>query len=259
MFTAYSIVDSITSSISGRGTRHPGTLVMAVSCTLAAACITPAPANAADLAFQSHESIQSAAVEHLRGMTSAGDADSLTITAGNMDPRLRLPRCGMPLEAFLPPAARVTGHTSVGVRCSGNKPWTLYVSVRVSIARTVLVSRTNLPRDHQISASDLEPRLLELRSAREFFETTEALVGQVTRRPVAAGTAISADLVKVPVAVRRGDSVIVVAQTNGIAVRMPGKAAETGAVGARIRVENLRSGRLIDALVTAPGEVSVTL
>ncbi len=61
-------------------------------------------------------------------------------TAGELDPRLNLANCQMPLTATLPPAAHVTARVTVGVGC-GQPRWTLYVPVTVETELPVLVLR----------------------------------------------------------------------------------------------------------------------
>ncbi|MGB6144187.1 MAG: flagellar basal body P-ring formation chaperone FlgA, partial [Rhodanobacter sp.] len=55
--------------------------------------------------------------------------------------------------------------------------------------------------------------------------------------------------------VRAGDHVQVLAQLEGISVRAEGVALGSGDNGARLRVRNAASGRVIDAMVSAPGVV----
>ena len=56
--------------------------------------------------------------------------------------------------------------------------------------------------------------------------------------------------------VRAGDQVQMVAALNGIEVRATGVALGSGDNGARLRVRNESSGKIIDAMVSAPGVVT---
>jgi flagella basal body P-ring formation protein FlgA len=53
-----------------------------------------------------------------------------------------------------------------------------------------------------------------------------------------------------------GDRVQVVAQLGGIEVSASGIALGGGDNGARLRVRNQSSGRIIDAMIVGPGKVS---
>ena|SRR5690625_4909016 len=57
--------------------------------------------------------------------------DEVDLVINRLDPRLRLRQCTEALETFSPHAQHRPGHLTVGVRCRGAHPWTLYVPVRV--------------------------------------------------------------------------------------------------------------------------------
>ena len=75
----------------------------------------------------------------------------------------------------------------------------------------------------------------------------------------ASGKIISPRAVNRRQLVNRGDKVIIKAVVEGIEVRMNGEAMGNGANGERISVKNLSSNRIINAVVTAQGIVSVIL
>jgi flagella basal body P-ring formation protein FlgA len=55
--------------------------------------------------------------------------------------------------------------------------------------------------------------------------------------------------------VKAGDQVQLVSRLDGIEVRASGIALGSGDSGSRLRVRNGSSGKVVDAMVTAPGEV----
>jgi flagella basal body P-ring formation protein FlgA len=73
------------------------------------------------------------------------------------------------------------------------------------------------------------------------------------RRPIAANTVLSASLVEMPLQVRRGDRIVVTARSGGVAVQITAEALGTARQGERVRVRNLQSGQVIDAVVTGSG------
>jgi flagella basal body P-ring formation protein FlgA len=58
--------------------------------------------------------------------------------------------------------------------------------------------------------------------------------------------------------VKRGAEVTIVADTGNIEVRMRGKALGEGGRGDRIKVKNVRSGRVVTATVMARGVVQIS-
>ena len=79
------------------------------------------------------------------------------------------------------------------------------------------------------------------------------------RRPAAAGSVLTPELVEAPRLVRRGELVTVTARTGGIEIRTQGKAMRDGVQGERIPVENASSRRVVEGQVTGRGQVEVTL
>lgn len=223
--------------------------------TLAAALCAAAPAGAGE--WQDLEEIRRTAADYVaRDLDRAG----IQARAGQLDGRLRLARCGAALEAFLPAGMRAGGSTTVGVRCSGERPWKVFVPVRVQALAPVLVAKRPLARGAKLSAADLDS--VEQDTARlpyGYFDDPSALAGRELRRPVAAGTVIVPAMVAAPRLVRRGQTVRLSATQGGIAIAMTGRALGDGALDQRIRVENLSSGRVVEGIVRSGERVEVLL
>ena len=58
---------------------------------------------------------------------------------------------------------------------------------------------------------------------------------------------------------KKGDVVDIVAESQGLQIRMTGKAINNGAKGQRINVKNLSSNRIIQAIVKNSGLVQIAL
>jgi flagella basal body P-ring formation protein FlgA len=180
----------------------------------------------------------------------------LQVEVGQMDPRLRLPACEQPLEAFFAPGARQLGNTTVGVRCRGAKAWSLYVPVTIKLTREILVLANPLPHGATLGPSDIrmEPREVSSLASGFLTELRQALGRQLTQTS-APGTPLSPLLLKAPTLVRRGQTVVLLVNSGGLEVRMSGQAMADGAEGQMVRVRNLTSRRVIEGVVTAEGTV----
>lgn len=82
------------------------------------------------------------------------------------------------------------------------------------------------------------------------------LNGKVLKKDMAAGLVVTESVLEEPQAVRRGQGVMIVCQNKRLVVQTPGKAAENGKRGDRIRVRGLSSdrdiiGRVIDSNTVA--------
>lgn len=216
------------------------------------------PTVATAQALQSHDSIRSAARRFMLARVSAAGERDVSIKVDALDARLRLPACAAPLQAFAPPGGRNIGNTTVGVRCAGARPWTLYVPARVIVRDQVLVAQYALARGQTVTANALAWQERDLsRLSFGYLTDRAAALGKVLRRAVGAGTVITPDMLAAPLLVQRGQTVTLVAGGSAVAVRMSGKALSDGALGEIVRVRNPRSERVVQGVVVASGEVRV--
>lgn len=215
----------------------------------------PAPADAVqDLA---------AVRETVRAFVLGGSAPGTgtrTVRVGRLDPRLRLHPCPVPLQAFYPPGARRQGSTTVGVRCPGSRPWTLYVPVRIIVEARLLVAARSLPRGTILRPGDLSLTRQDISAAPFGYLTDPArAVGKRLKHPLPAGAVVTETVLENRPLVKRGQRVTLVAETAGLSVRMAGTALMDGGVGERIRVRNIRSRRIIEGTVVEQGLVRIHL
>ena len=187
-------------------------------------------------------------------------ANRTSAQAATLDPRHRLARCERPLEAFLRPGTKISARTVVGVRCSGSKPWKLYVPVDVVVTADVLIAKRTLPRGHVLTANDFEVEARDVsRLLSGYVGDPASLVGQKLKYQLIAGRVLTPSMLVADAAVRRGQMVTIIASGGGIAVRMSGKALMDGALNQRIRVQNLNSGRVVEGIVRSREHVEVLL
>ena len=207
--------------------------------------------------LQPHETLRETAAEFLAGQTSDG-AIPPRIEVSRPDPRLRLAKCELPLEAVLPRGARIAGNLAIGVRCSGARPWTVYLTASVRVFREVVVVTRPVPRGEPLSSDDLRVEIRDTTTLHGGYLTDPArVVGMLVRRSLAARAVASEASIEEPTLVERGQQVVVVARAGGLEVRGGGKALSDGRHGELIRVRNDRSARVIEAMVMAPGTVVV--
>lgn len=227
---------------------------------LAGLLVAWAAQAAAGPALQSRDSIREAARAFLAEAVGQRHGADAEITVGRLDARLRLPRCDSPLETFATGTGRVIGATTVGVRCTGGKPWTLYVSARVRVYGSVLVAARPLPRGSAIEGKDLRMERKDLSALRRGYLTAkDEARGKVARRTIERGAVLHSRLLEAPKLVRRGDRVTLSAKLSGVEVRMLGTALSDGASGQRVRVRSLSSDRIVEGTVVSQGVVQVTL
>ena len=158
------------------------------------------------------------------------------IQLGALDPRLRLAACDQSLSPFFPHGRSALGNTTVGIRCRGSRPWTLYVPVKVSLYAMVLVAAQPL---------------------QGYFTDNSQVIGRTPMRPLAAGSVLTPRNLPAPRLVQRGDTVLIMVKNPRFEVRMQGEALANGAKGDRIKVRNLLSRKIIQGEVLAKGVIQV--
>jgi flagella basal body P-ring formation protein FlgA len=212
-------------------------------------------------AHQDHASIRQAASDFARDLAiTSGDPENTTISVGTLDRRLRLAKCDQPLEAFRSPNTKSHGRTTVGVRCDGNKSWKLYVSVNIQIIKPVVTLKHSVTRNSILRASDLVLQDKDISSLhRGYYSQIETVVGKHIKNSLKPGLVVTPSHVKNPLAVKKGATVLILADAGGIQVNMKGKAMKSGSLGDWIPVQNLSSKRKIEGRILRPGVIQVTL
>ncbi len=205
--------------------------------------------------IQSLKSIRDTAETFVMSQYSSGDAQ-VEIIPVKLDPRLRLVNCDQALDAEYSSSSRRGGRLTVNVKCNGSKPWTLYVPVQVKVMQNVVVLSHSLSRNSIISQSDLKIEQRDInRMTAGYFSDLQEVIGKTLKRSVGAGLALSPAYVESQRLVKRGQQVILLAQTGSITVKMSGKAMANGAAGERIKVKNLSSNRVIEGVITEEGVI----
>lgn len=206
---------------------------------------------------QSHQSIRAAAERHALA-EAEGLPGRAEVTVGSLDSRLQLTACDRPLTTFDSPNGLNGGRGVVGVRCEGGRPWQLYVPVHIALMERVVVSRRPLVSGQGVKPDDLMLSEVDTSALHKaYFTRIEDVVGLRSKRAIGSGTTLHAGLLERAKLVKRGAQVEIVAETDGLFVRMRGKALADGGQGDRVRVKNLNSGRVVTGTVEGSGLVHV--
>lgn len=209
--------------------------------------------------LQSHESIM-AAIMTLIESDFRQRHEEFQAEPMKLDDRLHLPWCDQPLEAFFLPGRRESGFPSVGVRCVGSQPWTVYSKVRVKVYRDVVVLKKAVRHGAILTEADLDLERRELGELRgSYFTSFEPVVNKPVKRTLAAGAVLSPDWLSVPKMIQRGQKVIIQAKSTHFSVKMSGQALGDGEAGQRIRVRNDQSARIVEGIVAGPGLVLIEI
>ncbi|MCW3150172.1 flagellar basal body P-ring formation chaperone FlgA [Stutzerimonas stutzeri] len=237
-------------------------------CLVAVACLTllgtnslaAAPATTShpeQLIDETQQFLEQAVTDYLRRSDIEGRHE---IEVNRLDPRLRLTSCDQPLSTRLESPAQPIGRVTVRVSCEGSSPWSVFVPAQVRLYRQVVTAIRPLKRESTLSAADVSLAERDVSLLPQGYLTSiEQVLGNKLTRPVQADQALTPNVLQLAEVVRKGDQVVITARSGGINVRMPGEAMSDGAPGTQIRVKNQRSGRIVKARVTGPGQVEVAM
>jgi flagella basal body P-ring formation protein FlgA len=207
--------------------------------------------------FQSHESIR-AAIDRLLETELHQQDQEYQAEPARLDPRLRLPECDRSLEAFILSGQKESGYFSIGVRCPGSQPWTVYSKVRLTVYQQVVILKNPVRQGALIAETDLVLEKKELSALRGGYLTAlEQAVGRPAKRSLPKGLVLNAGHLTVSTLVKKGQKVTIRARSANFEVNMPGEALADGNEGQRIRVRNDQSQKVVEGTVVGPGLVLV--
>ena len=214
-------------------------------------------ATAQETRTESTDAIRAAAESFVKSQLPA-DASVASITAGTLDPRLRLVRCTGGMHGQLPAGAQLLARTMVGVACDGPVHWTVYVSVTVESRVSVLVLKHPVPRDARLTSDDVTVESRKVTGlATAFLTDVGDLQARTTGRPLPMGTTLTMDMFKADMVIKHGQDVTLIASAGGIEVRAAGRAMADAAGGTRVKVQNLSSLKVVEGVVEGPDVVRV--
>jgi flagella basal body P-ring formation protein FlgA len=144
------------------------------------------------------------------------------------------------------------------VAYSGNRRFTVWASVLITVKETHVVASNSLHPDEPILENDIRAVPYEGQLPAEGTLTdVKAALGMIPRRPIAAGDQLVANMLEPAKDVVRGDTVEVLVNGGGALIKTAGIAEESGNRGATIVVRNITSGRKFRARVEDKDKVSV--
>ncbi|VBB12456.1 flagellar basal body P-ring formation chaperone FlgA [Burkholderia stabilis] len=221
-----------------------------------ATATAPAAAPATPPGQQDPETIRRAALAFLQQQI-AGLPGKTTATVTTAFPR-GLAACTT-LEPFLPTGARLWGRTTVGVRCAGERPWTVYLQAKVTVQATYYVAARQIAPGEPLTAADLVARDGDLTVLPLAVITDPAqAVGSTALARISAGLPLRQDMLKSAASVSAGQTVRVVAAGPGFTISAEGSALANAAPGQSVRVR-MAAGQIVTAIVKDAGTVEIPL
>ncbi|MDH5432585.1 MAG: flagellar basal body P-ring formation chaperone FlgA [Gammaproteobacteria bacterium] len=195
-------------------------------------------------------------------------SEEINIAVGKVDSRLKLAKCPVALNVFLPQGFKNFGKTTVAVKCevSGNLSktdklkshnWTVYVPANIEIYQMVWVTKRYVSKKESISRADIEQkRILKNRHRIAPVTKLEQLLNASPKSGLRAGQIIYPNNICL---VCRGDQVNVSAGNQYFSVFVEGVALNNAIIGENVKIRNSQSNRIFTAIVTGKNELYVRL
>ena len=205
--------------------------------------------------------------EKIRGLVS--DYISKNILSGNsnasiksiqVSASLRLPGGRITYEITAPRNRDMVGKVPLAVNfdVNGKLYKRVWATVTIEVLAEVVITKKPLGRHKPITEDDIMVLKMDLAKVpSDVITDPEAILGKRTRRAIGAKTVLRAKLVEFPPLVRRGDVVVIVAESKGFKITALGQVKKKGAIGDRIPVINLESKKVLYARVVDSNTVKI--
>ncbi|MFZ0243746.1 MAG: flagellar basal body P-ring formation chaperone FlgA [Desulfobacterales bacterium] len=152
----------------------------------------------------------------------------------------------------------VTVPLSVVFEVAGRFEKTIRATARIEALAPVVVAARPIGRLKPIDSDDLKLEKMNLAELPDSVMTdADEIIGMRARRNIDAGDILRPDLIEMPPLVKRGDMVMIVAESRGIKVTATGEVKGDGLRGERVKVVNLDSNKRFSARVVDKKTVMV--
>lgn len=206
--------------------------------------------------LQNHASIDQTVKQYVE--TKLQNEPEFSIELGRLDPRLQFPLCDKPLQAFTRNHSIKSGRNAIGVKCNGEKKWTVYHSALVNIFKHVITLTHPIRRGDQFSENCLRMEKKNIANlGNGYFTDKKSIIGKQATRNLIQGSIITPPNVTEPKLVKRGDKVEIKLSNPSLEISMAGIALMNGIKNQSIRVKNTKTKKIIQATVIKPGQVKV--
>lgn len=183
---------------------------------------------------------------------------SVEYEIGSVDSRLSLARCPQALNVEFAGDPERSTRTTLLVSCEGDQPWRIFLNATVRIQVDGWVADRPIGRGERLRKAMLRSSPVVINEHRRGgFRDPEHMIGMQAKRTIRAGTAIAPGMLEKPLAVKRGDRVVITAGSDVFSITTRGEAVRSGRVGEQIPVINESSGRQIRGRITEPGHVAI--
>ena len=207
----------------------------------------------------SQEKIKGLVSDYISEKLLSGNPNA-SIRSIQVSESLRLPGGRITYEVTAPRNREMVGKVPFGVNfdVNGKLYKRVWATATIEVLADVVITKKPLGRHKPITEDDIMVLKMDLAKApADVITDPEAVLGKRTRRAIGSQTMLRANLVEFPPLVKRGDVVVIVAETNGLKITALGQVKKKGALGDRIPVVNFGSKKVLYARVVDSNTVKI--
>ena len=181
-----------------------------------------------------------------------------------LDTRLHIPSSASRLE-HCPVKLTVTasdhhllpvGNVKRAVSCEHTgMPWRINVTVKSSLTLDVVVAKTGINREQSLTPDAVHLIPKTLTRQQEFYTHVSDVLEKTATRRIRSGQIITPKSLNSPALVEVGNQVIITASKDRFSATTKGIALEKGNKGEQITVQNVSSGKTIQATIVGHNKV----
>jgi flagella basal body P-ring formation protein FlgA len=147
--------------------------------------------------------------------------------------------------------------TTYTISCK-DPEWKSFIPVSQKILVAAVKAIVPIRRKQTINANNTVIDKVDLTQVRgQIYSPVQPPYGLIAKRNININTFITKELTELPIIIKRGQNILISAQSGQITVKMNGVAAENGTLGQQIKAKNVSSGRFVYGKVVSEGEIRV--
>jgi flagella basal body P-ring formation protein FlgA len=191
---------------------------------------------------------------------TSSDNSTMRITEIRVPANVILPKGRITYTVTAPRNRKLMGRCPIRVDFSvnGNVRKKVWITAMIEVLGPVVVTRKPLGRYKPITEDDIEMQMLDLSNVpANVITDRKAVIGKRTKRAIGAQVPLRADSIELPPLVKRGDLVVIIAESENLKITTLGQVKKKGRRGERIPVVNLDSKKVLHARVVDANTVKV--
>lgn len=170
----------------------------------------------------------------------------------------KLPPCRQPYQVEDSQVKFPVGRHSLRLRCPDSPGWVITTRSQISVLMPVVVARVATGQEHYLQESDLAVTQVLLTPQMDDVLTDPAqAIGRRPQRSLRAGQPVRNRMLEAALLVRKGDKVSLTLAEGEMSISMQGTALQDGQKGETISIKNEKSGKVISASVSGPGQLLI--